>query len=99
MNLTDRAEIQLLKKVAIDRRRQIKELNNQLSNLRARRNFASEIIAEIEMASDNEDIKELARWVIDVLDNGFDELDEDFKEFPEPKGFEEEDLFKYKKVE
>lgn len=105
--LTDLAEIQLLKRVALERRDTIKELQSEISDLRARRNFVEELIAEIGFLAidDNipselrfEMIQELIDWIIDVLDNGFDsgQLDEDFNMVKEAKGFEEEDIFKYR---
>jgi hypothetical protein len=97
MNMTDMVERQ--------------ELLKAIADLNARRGFVSEIIAEIAMYAEDavddfdmefepqrhalENIVELAKWAVDILDNGFEPEDE---EITEPLGFEEEDLFKYKKV-
>ena len=95
-NLTDMAEIQLLKQISIKRREQVRDLQSRIR-------FIEELIAEVGMLNQDdvlgddlrrEMIDELIDWIIEILDNGFENIE--YPSHEESLGFEEEDIFKYR---
>lgn len=68
---------------------ELQALREEVRDLKARSNFAVEIISEIAMSNPGPDLVELAEWAIDILEDGFvGRLVDDYKELLMDRGEE-----------